>query len=174
MRFPQIISFRWQNVSHKPLSLKDNILIPEAFHEVLSYFWIQKFIFKPCFFTSFNSKCVSITAEWFFVRSKKHFLSPQIAYPSSAPSRKKHLKAKPKYAFANYFFSKRTTFAVKKRMAICHAVTTSYTYISSLTSTYQVYLSHKLKAKSLIGCQKDILPTRKNHVFSNQSGLDTK
>lgn len=49
MRFPQIISFRWQNVSHKPLSLKDNILIPDAFHEVLSYFWIHKFIFKPCF-----------------------------------------------------------------------------------------------------------------------------
>ena len=36
-------------------------------------------------------------------------------------------------------------------MAICHAVATSYTYVSSLTSTYQVYLSHKLKAKPLIG-----------------------
>ena len=173
MRLPQIISFRWQNVSHKPLSLKDNILIPDAFHEVLSYFEYKNLYLSPVF-TSFNSKCVSITAEWFFVRSKKHFLSPQIAYPSSAPSRKKHLKAKPKYAFANYFFSKRTTFAVKKRMAICHAVATSYTYISSLTSTYQVYLSHKSKAKPLIGCQKDILPARKNHVFSNQSGLDTK
>ncbi len=109
-----------------------------------------------------------------FRSEQKTFFISADCVPIFCALSEKHLKAKPKYAFANYFFSKRTTFAVKKRMAICHAVATSYTYISSLTSTYQVYLSHKSKAKPLIGCQKDILPARKNHVFSNQSGLDTK
>ena len=169
MRLPQIISFRWQNVSHKPLSLKDNILIPDAFHEVLSYFWIQKFIFKPCFLLPLTQSAFQSQPNDFSFGAKNIFYLRRVR-----THLKKHLKAKPEYDFAIYFFSKRNTFAVKKRMAICHAVATSYTYVSSLTSTYQVYLSHKLKAKPLIGCQKDILPARKNHVFSNQSGLDTK